>query len=70
MSIFAFYKISSRFYNFYKVLTSLSTLFIKAHVEFYNFYSGRVTLRFLPMWSPIYVMYSQQHGNNDYSEAY
>ena len=37
MSIFISIKFQRRFYNFYKILTSLSIDFIKAHVRFYNF---------------------------------
>ncbi len=38
-----------------KILTSLSTVFIKGHVGFLQlFLSGRVALRFLPMWSPLH----------------
>ncbi len=37
MSIFVFYKISMSIVPFYKILTSFSTVFIKAHVGFYNF---------------------------------
>ncbi len=51
MSIFVFYKISTSILNFYKIWASLSTVFIKADVGFYN----TVTLRFLPMWSPTYT---------------
>ncbi len=49
--LIVFYKFERRFYNLYKILTSLSVCFIKAHIGFYNFKSG---LRFLPVWSPYF----------------
>ncbi len=52
MSIFVFYKISTSTIQFYKILTSLSTVFIKVHVRFYNFKSGRVALRFFTHMEP------------------
>ena len=36
MSNFVSIKFQHRFYNFLKILTSLSTVFIKAHIRFYN----------------------------------